>query len=125
MRTVKASQELGHDTSLHFSLGGVALGRDGIYFVDKDDTRRHVAGVGKELSDALLRLARHSRDDLGCGYLEERNIELAGNGMGQSGLAASGRPVQQDATENNIGFLRCIQKTLSFFYRGGSTPRWT
>lgn len=89
---VHTCQELSHDTALHFPLGVFTFGRDGVDFVQEEDTWRdflrgrvssagqgtHSAYLGfvKGVSQSLFRLARHAGHYGGCGHGDEGQLQL-------------------------------------------------
>jgi hypothetical protein len=70
---------------------------DGVDLVEEDDARGIVFGLLKEVADAGSPDADEHFDEVRAGDGEEWDVGLAGDGLGQQGLAGAGRPDEQDA----------------------------
>ena len=79
---------------------GTALTADRVDLVDEDDRRRLLLGVLEEVAHARGAHTHEHLDELGTGDGEERHARLAGDGLGQQGLAGAGGTDQQHAARN-------------------------
>ena len=79
---------------------GAALATDGVDFVDEDDAGRGLLGLLEHVAHARRADADEHFDEVGTGNREERHLGLAGDGLGQQGLAGTGRADHQHAARN-------------------------
>jgi hypothetical protein len=68
---------------------GAALATDRVDFVDEDDARRVLLGLLEHVAHARSADADEHLDEVGTGNREERHLGLAGDGLGQQGLAGT------------------------------------
>jgi hypothetical protein len=79
---------------------GAALAADGIEFVDEDDAGRGFLGLFEHVAHARGADADEHLDEVGTGNREEGHLGLAGDRLGQQGLAGTGRADQQHAARD-------------------------
>ena len=94
---VHQRQQLRDDPLLDFADGLLALRGDRVDLVDEDDARRAFLCLLEDLAELGFALAVELVDDLRPAQRQERGVGLAGHRAREQGLAAAGRPVQQDA----------------------------
>mmetsp|Transcript_10690 Transcript_10690/g.27212 ORF Transcript_10690/g.27212 Transcript_10690/m.27212 type:complete len:286 (-) Transcript_10690:281-1138(-) len=75
----------------------VALGADGVDFVDEDDGRRQVVGDAEEFADELGAVAEVLLDQFAPDDAEEGRRRLVRDGLGQQRLPGPGLAVEDDA----------------------------
>lgn len=103
---VHAGEELSHYSTLHFSLGGLAFGGDGIYFIDEDETWRYSLfalsvlnidrgnlnnectnlGIFEYISQRSLTLPTHPTNNTWSAQTNERQPQLSRNRIRQQRL---------------------------------------
>src|SRR4051812_7700113 len=76
---------------------GAALAAGGVELVDEHDGRGRGPDAREQVADTRGTDADEGLDELRTGDREERNLRLAGDGLGEKGLATSGRTEQQQA----------------------------
>ena len=79
---------------------GTAMSTDRIDLVDEDDARRLLLGLLEHVAHARGADADEHLDEIGTGNREERHFGLAGNRLGEQGLAGTGRTDHQHAARN-------------------------
>src|SRR5690606_19390365 len=72
----------------------------GVDLVDEDDARRMLLGLFEHVAYTAGADADEHLDEVGTGDREERHLGLAGDGLGQQGLAGTGRADHQYATRD-------------------------
>ena len=77
-----------------------ALAADGVDLVDEDQAGRLLAGLLEELGDAALGDADQRSREVASRDRHEGHAGLAGERLGDQGLAGSGRPDHQQAARN-------------------------
>ena len=96
-QSVHQGQKLGHDPFLDVADDLLTLRRDRVDLVEKDDAGRLARGIFEDLPQVGFALAIELVDDLRTVDREETSIGLVGHRAGDQRLAATGRPVEQDA----------------------------
>lgn len=86
---------------------GAALAPDGVDLVDEDDAGRLGLGLLEEITHARGAHAHEELDELGGGAGEEGHAGLAGDSLGQQGLARP-RRAHQEAALGNFGPQRRV-----------------
>ena len=76
---------------------GEAGAADGIDFVDEEDAGRVLLGLGEHIAHAAGANAHEHLHEVRTADAEEGHLRLAGDGLGQQGLARAGRPHEEDA----------------------------
>ena len=94
-QAVHQRQELGHDALLDVAHNAVALWRDGVDLVQKDDRWRLPSRLLEHLAELRLALSVEFMDDLGAVDREERSFGFMGDRPGDQRFAATGRAVEQ------------------------------
>ena len=92
---IKLGQQLRNDALAYLAGGSAAtLGRQRVDLVEKDDGWSGQARLAKHLADRALAFARPHADELRPLDRDEIGLRLAGDGLGQQGLAHA-RPAMQ------------------------------
>ena len=95
-----------------------AVTTDGVYLINEDDCRRGAPGGFKQVAHARSAHANVHFHKIRAGNGIERNVRLAGNGLGKQGFTRAGRAYEQYAVRNaraQLGiFLRVFQKFDDF-----------
>jgi len=86
-----------------------------VEFVDKDDAGGLSLGLGEKVPDTGRAEADEHLDEFRTGEAEKGNAALAGDRLGQQGLAAPGRTDQQDALGNASADFRELARRLQEF----------
>ena len=112
VEAVELDEEL-QQTGLAFLRGAVhvavesARAADGVELVDEDDRRRHLPRALEQVSHPLRRDAHEHLDKLGAVGIEKRDASLARDGLGQEGLAGTGRALEEHTLgDAELGALR-------------------
>ena len=99
---------------------GAALAADRVDFIDEDDAGRVLLGVLEHVAHAGRAHADEHFDEIGAGNAEERHLGLAGDALGQQGLAGARRADQQQAARNAaaelLELLRVLQEVDDFLH---------
>ena len=77
-----------------------ALAADGVDLVDEDQAGRLLSGLFEKLGDAALGDADQRRGEVAARDRHEGHARLAGERLGDQGLARSGRPDHQQAARD-------------------------
>ena len=87
---------------------------DGVDFIQEDDAGRVVLGLLEEVADAGGAHADEHLHEVRAGDGEEGHVGLAGDGLGQQGLAAPGSPTSStprgDAPAQALEFLGVLEE---------------
>ena len=97
---------------------GAAVAADGVDLVDEDDAGRTLLGLLEHVAHAGRADADKHLDKVRAADAEERHLGLAGNGLGQQGLAGAGRADEQhtagDPATELLELLRVFEEIDQF-----------
>src|SRR5699024_263933 len=91
---------------------GATMPADGVDLVDEDDARRVLLGLVEHVAHAAGANADEHLDKVGTGNGEERHLGLAGNRLGQQGLAGARWADHQHAARNAAAQLLELGRVL-------------
>ena len=98
------------------ALGGhaarVALLADGVDLVDEDDAGGVLLALLEEVAHAARAHAHEHLLEVGAADRVEGHLRLAGDGLGEEGLARAGRPHEEDAARDARAELRELLRVL-------------
>jgi len=91
-------QQLGHNLSLHFTMGLLSLWYDAIQLINKGNCRCIFLCLLKGFPEVALRLSCHLAHDLRSIDEEKEGSSFIGHCPGNQGLASTRWTIQEDAT---------------------------
>ena len=97
VKSVHQGQQLGDDALFDVAYGMLALGRDGVDLVEKDDTGACAVASLENLAQMRFAFAVELMDDLRAVDRKEVGLGFVCDGARDQGLAASGRSIEQHA----------------------------
>src|SRR4051812_4160819 len=97
---------------------GSTAASHGVDFVNKDDTRRVLFGLGKQVTHTRGADTDKHLYEFRAGDAKERHVGFAGHGPGKHSLTGTGRADQQDSLRypgpHASELLRILQKLNDF-----------
>ena len=97
VKSVHQGQQLGDDALFDVAYGMLALGRDGVDLVQKDDTGASAGGVTENLAQMRFAFAVELMHHLGTADRKKVGLGFVCDSARDQGLAASGRSIEQYA----------------------------
>ena len=91
---------------------GAAVPADRVDLVDEDDGGGRRLGLLEEVAHPRRTHADEHLDEVGTADREERHARLAGDGLGEQGLARAGRPVEEHALRDLRAHLLELRRRL-------------
>ena len=97
-------------------IAGVTLFADGVDLINKYDTGRFLLGLAEEVPYLGGTHTDEHLNEFRAGHGEERHIGFTGHGLGQHGLAGSGRAHQQNALGHGGADFLIFAGIMQIFY---------